>query len=160
MNYVVATGRILLGLIFLVFGLNGFLHFIPTPQYQGVAGQFIGAIFTSHFFIVVFLTQIVGGLLLLGNRYVPLGLLLLGAVIVNILNFHISMSPGNIPLALVATALWLFLFVQMRGAFSGLFVKRFPHEGTPVAGPLAAWGDDGDKQVREESKTTKINRAA
>lgn len=70
MKYVVTISRVLLGLIFVVFGLNGFLHFIPSPQYQGVAGQFIGAIFTSHFYIVVFLTQIFGGLLLLADRYV------------------------------------------------------------------------------------------
>jgi hypothetical protein len=88
------------------FGLNGFLHFIPAPQYPGIAGQFIGAIFTSHFYIVVFLTQIVGGSPFLANRYVPLALLLLGPAIVNILNFHLSMLPKTIPLALVATALW------------------------------------------------------
>ena len=57
MKYIIS--RILLGLIFVVFGLNGFLHFIPTHQFQGVAGQFIGAIFTSHFYTVVFLTQTV-----------------------------------------------------------------------------------------------------
>src|SRR5215472_14342767 len=93
MKYIFAISRTLLGLIFVVFGLNGFLHFIPSPDYQGVAGQFIGAIFTSHLYIVVFLTQIVGGLLLLANSYVPLGLLLLGPVLVNILSFHIFMAP-------------------------------------------------------------------
>src|SRR5438477_12090576 len=100
MKYIVTISRILLGLIFVSFGLNGFLHFIPNPQYQGVAGQFIGAIFTSHLYVVIFLTQIVGGLLLLANRYVPLGLLLLGPVLVNILGFHIFMSPTTIPMAL------------------------------------------------------------
>ncbi len=126
MKYIVAISRILLGLIFVVFGLNGFLHFIPTPQYPSVAGQFLGAIFKSHFYIVVFLTQIVGGLFLLANRYVPLGLLLLGPVLVNILNFHISMYPATIPLALVATALWLILFLRVRSAFSSVFVQRVP----------------------------------
>jgi putative oxidoreductase len=53
MRYIVIISRILLGLIFVVFGLNGFLHFIPSPQYQGAAGEFIGAIFTSHLYIVV-----------------------------------------------------------------------------------------------------------
>jgi putative oxidoreductase len=124
MKYMVTISRILLGLIFLVFGLNGFLHFIPTPQYPGVAGQFLGAIFKSHFYIVVFLTQIVGGAFLLANRYVPLGLVLLGPVLVNIVNFHISMYPATIPLALVAAALWLFLFFHMRNAFSGVFVRK------------------------------------
>src|SRR5215467_15070821 len=98
MKYLVTISRILLGLIFVVVGLNGFLHFIPAQQFRGVAGQFMGAIFTSHFYTVVFLTQIVGGLLLLANRYVPLGLLLLGPVLVNILAFHISMAPRQVPL--------------------------------------------------------------
>jgi putative oxidoreductase len=124
-KYIVAISRILLGLIFVVFGLNGFLHFIPGAQLSGVARQFIGAIFASHFYIIVFLTQIVGGLLLLANRYVPLGLLLLGPVIVNILGFHIFMSPSNISLALVATALWFIVFFRVRGAFSGVFVQSF-----------------------------------
>ena len=82
MRYIVTISRILLGLIFVVFGLNGFVHFIPTTHFPSVAGRFIGAIFASHFYIVVFLTQIAGGLLLLANRYVPLGLLLLGPVLV------------------------------------------------------------------------------
>jgi len=128
MKYIVTISRIILGLIFLVFGLNGFVHFIPSPQYPGVAGQFIGAIFSSHFYIVVFLTQIVGGLILLANRYVPLGLLLLGPVIVNILSFHIFMAPGQIPLALVATVLWFVVFFRLRSAFSGVFVQRVSGE--------------------------------
>lgn len=125
MKQIVTISRILLGLIFVVFGLNGFLHFIPTHQYPGVAGQFVGAIVKSHFYTVVFATQIVGGVLLLANRYVPLGVLFLGPVLVNILSFHIFMSPGNIPLALLAAALWLILFARFRSAFAGVFVRKF-----------------------------------
>ncbi len=124
------------GLMFVVFGLNGFLHFIPAPQYPGVAGQFIGAMFNSHFYILVFLTQLVGGLLLLADRYVPLALLLLGPVIVNILNFHLSMLPSTIPLALVATALWLILFVRMRSAFAGVFVPRISSQPVGSRGEM------------------------
>jgi putative oxidoreductase len=126
MKYAFTISRIVLGLIFVVFGLNGFLHFIPSRQFAGDAGQFIGAIFHSHFYIVVFLTQVVGGLLLLANRYVPFGLLLLGPVIINILSFHLLMSAPGLPLALFATALWLILFFQVRRVFSGVFVQRFP----------------------------------
>lgn len=129
MKYVFSISRILLGAIFVIFGLNGFLHFIPSPQYQGVAGQFIGAIFTSHLYVIVFLTQVVGGLLLLANRYVPLGLLLLGPVLVNILGFHIFMSPTTIPMALVATALWFVVFFRVRHAFSEVFVQTVPEGG-------------------------------
>lgn len=144
MRYIFAVLRILLGLIFVIFGLNGFLHFIPNPQYPGAAGQFIGAIFTSNFYIVVFLTQVVGGLLLLANRYVPLGLLLLGPVLVNILSFHIFMAPRAIPLALVATALWLILFVRMRKVFSGVFVQKVPRDFriVPEPGKRDSWKQD------------------
>src|SRR5437660_8034798 len=82
--------RYLLGLIFVTFGLNGFLHFIPMPPPTGVAAQFFGALFVSRFYVVIFLLQIVPAVLLLANRYVPLALTILGAVIVNILCFHID----------------------------------------------------------------------
>lgn len=124
MNYIFTVCRVLLGLIFVVFGLNGFLHFIPSPPPEGIAAQFLGAIVTSHFYVIVFLTQLAGGLLVLVNRYVPLGLLLLGPVLVNILSFHIFMSPRNLPFALLATALWLIVFFRLRSAFAGVFVQR------------------------------------
>jgi putative oxidoreductase len=162
MKYIVTICRIMLGMIFVVFGLNGFLHFIPAPQYPGVAGQFIEAIFTSHFYVVVFLTQIVGGLLLLANRYVPLGLLLLGPVIVNILNFHLSMLPRTIPLALLATALWLILFFRMRSAYSGLFAQKIPDQRLRSDGSSAAWeiNEGGEGCGSRASKNTSGNRAA
>jgi putative oxidoreductase len=78
MKIAVLIARILLGLLFLVFGLNGFLHFIPMPPPAGLAGQYMGALFVSHYLVVVFLLQVVGGALLLAGRYIPLGLLLLG----------------------------------------------------------------------------------
>jgi putative oxidoreductase len=124
MKYLIGFSRVVLGLIFVVFGFNGFLHFIPTTQFPGVAGQFIAAIFKSHFYVVVFLTQITGGLLLLLNRYVPLGLLILGPVLVNILSFHLLMSAPGIPLALVATTLWLIVFSGFYRAFSGTGTRR------------------------------------
>ena len=66
--------RYLAGVIFLVFGLNGFLHFIPLPPPSGVAGQFMGARFVSHYLTLIFALQVIGGVLLLANRYVPLAL--------------------------------------------------------------------------------------
>jgi len=135
MKYIITISRILLGLIFVVFGLNGVLHFIPTPPPPGVAGQFTGAVFSSHFSAIVFGTQIVGGLLMLANRYVPLGLLLLGPVLVNILSFHILMSAPGIPLALLATALWFIVFFWARSAFSGVLVQKI--SDAPGSGPEA-----------------------
>ena len=84
MKDIATISRILLGLIFVIFSLNGFLDFISTHQFRGVEGQFIGAISTSHFYIVVFLSQMASDFLLVANRYVPLGQLLLRPVIVNI----------------------------------------------------------------------------
>jgi uncharacterized membrane protein YphA (DoxX/SURF4 family) len=116
--------RILLGLLFTVFGLNGFLHFIPMQSPTGVAGQYMGALFVSHYLAVVFLLELVGGLLLLANRFVPLGLLLLGPVLVNILLFHSTMAPEGLPMALVTTALWLVVFFGVRKAFTGVFLQK------------------------------------
>src|SRR5258706_7193290 len=99
--------RYLLGLIFLVFGLNGFLHFIPMPPPKGLAAQqFGGAIFMSHFWVVIFSVQVLGGVLLLVNRFVVLAVVLLGPVIVNILCFHALMAPEGLPLAILEAGLW------------------------------------------------------
>lgn len=115
--------RYLLGLIFLTFGLNGFLHFIPMPPPTGVAAQFFGALFVSKFYVVIFLLQILPAVLLLANRYVPLALTILGAVIVNILCFHIFMAPAGLPLALVVTVLWLIMARSVRSAFAGILQR-------------------------------------
>ncbi|HJX94701.1 MAG TPA: hypothetical protein VJ324_03720 [Candidatus Acidoferrum sp.] len=114
--------RILLGLVFLVFGLNGFLHFIPMPPPTGVAGQFFGAIFTSHYWVVIFGVQTLGGLLLLANRFVPLALVLLGPVIVNIFFFHALMAPAGLPLAIVVVLLWALLAVRNKQHLAGIFI--------------------------------------
>jgi len=115
--------RYLLGLIFLTFGLNGFLHFIPMPPPTGVAGQFFGAIFVSRFYVVIFLLQIVPALLLLVNRYVPLALTLLGPIIFNILCFHIFMAPAGLPMALLVTVLWFLTAWRVRSAFAPILQR-------------------------------------
>jgi putative oxidoreductase len=113
--------RILLGLIFVVFGSNAFLHFLPMPlPPQNLAGDYLRVFVASGYIYVVATLQIVGGLLLLIGRFVPLGLTILGAIIVNILVFHTLMAPEGFPVALVVTALELFLLWQYRAAFAGL----------------------------------------
>jgi len=115
--------RYLLGLIFLTFGLNGFLHFIPMPPPTGVAAQFFGALFVSKFYVVIFLMQIVPAVLLLVNRYVPLALTILAAVIFNILSFHIFMAPASLPLAVFVTVLWFLVVSNVRPAFAGILQR-------------------------------------
>jgi len=125
MRIVILVARLLLGLIFVVFGLNGFLNFLSMgPMPAGLAGQFIGALFLSHYFWVVAALQIVGGVLLLLNRFVPLALVLLGPIIVNILLYHLFLNPAGIALALVVTILWFIVFYGHRQHFSGIFVQR------------------------------------
>jgi hypothetical protein len=125
MRIAALIARLLLGLIFVVFGLNGFLHFIPMgPPPTGLAGQFIGALVGSNYFSVVAALQIAGGALLLINRYVPLGLVLLGPVIVNILLYHLFLNPAGIGMPVLVTALWFIVFYWHRQAFSGIFAQR------------------------------------
>src|SRR5690349_12595139 len=125
MRIVALISRLLLGLIFFVFGLNGFLQFMNMgPMPTGLAGQFLGALFQSHYLWVVAALQVIGGLLLLINRFVPLALVLLGPVIVNILLYHLLLNPAGIGLALVATVLWFVVFYAYRQYFSGIFVNR------------------------------------
>jgi uncharacterized membrane protein YphA (DoxX/SURF4 family) len=124
MKIVTITARILLGLAFLVFGLNGFLHFIPMkPQDMptGLAGDFAMAMFKSGFFYAVAVCQILGGLILLSGRFVALGLLILGPVIVNILLFHIFLQHNLPPPAIVVAVLGAFLIWAYRDRFAPVF---------------------------------------
>ncbi|MDE1170167.1 MAG: hypothetical protein PW734_03000 [Verrucomicrobium sp.] len=109
-----ALPRILLGVLFTVFGLNGFFHFIPAPEMSGDAGAFMGAIFHSGYFAVIFACQLIGGVLLLLGRFVPLGLVFLGPVLVNILAFHATMAPSGAGPGIACTVLWLIVAYQKR----------------------------------------------
>ena len=80
MNIAATISRYLLGLIFLVFGLNGFFHFIPMPPPTGLAADYFRVLSTSGYMVPVFLLQLVGGVLLLLGRFVPLALVLLAPV--------------------------------------------------------------------------------
>ena len=125
MKIVTLIARLLIGLVFVVFGLNGFLNFLSMgPMPTGLAGQFIGALFLSHYFWVVAALQIVGGVLLLVNRFVPLALVLLGPVIVNILLYHLFLNLTGIALAIIVTILWFIVFYGHRQYFSGIFAQR------------------------------------
>jgi uncharacterized membrane protein YphA (DoxX/SURF4 family) len=121
MKIATIIARVLLGLIFVVFGSNIFLHFIPMPPPSpGLVGDFTKALFLSHYLHVVAVFQIVGGLLLLIGRFVPLGLLLLAPVIVNIDLVHILMDPSGLPMASVISILLVFLVWRYRDAFAGI----------------------------------------
>jgi putative oxidoreductase len=124
MKIVTLIARLLLGLIFVVFGLNGFLNFIKGPMPSGLAAQFVGALVLSHYFWVVAAIQVAGGVLLLVNRYVPLALVLLGPVIVNIILYHVFLNLSGAPLAAVVTVLWFIVFYGKRQYFSGIFAQR------------------------------------
>jgi len=96
MKILTIIARILLGLAFVVFGLNGFLHFIPgpPPPADSPAGQFFAVATATGFMKPIFALQFIGGLLVLLGIFVPLGLTILAPIIFNILLFHICMVPG------------------------------------------------------------------
>ena len=94
------------------------------PMPDGTAGQFMGAIFVSHFYVVLFLLELIPAVLLLAGRYVPLALVLLGPVIVNIFLFHAFMQPSGLPLAVIVVVLWLLVAAGVRSAFRGILQAR------------------------------------
>jgi putative oxidoreductase len=116
--------RYLLGLIFTVFGLNGFLQFMhQPPPTNPLAVQFLVAVSASHFAAFFFAVQLLAGLLLLSGFFVPLALSLLAAELYNILAFHLTLAPG-IALALVTSVLWVLVFLQYRESFKGILVAK------------------------------------
>jgi putative oxidoreductase len=130
MKIVAVVARYLLGLIFTVFGLNGFLHFIHQPPPPNpLAIQFLVAVSASHFAAFFFAMQVLAGLLLLFGFFVPLALTVLAAELYNILAFHLTMAPGSIAPALIACVLWILVFLQYRESFSGIFRAK---PGTPA----------------------------
>lgn len=122
MKYAIIIVRVLLGLMFAVFGSNAFLHFIPMPEMQGPAGAFIGALVGSGYLYAIAALQVLGGLLLLvGGRFVPLGLTLLGPVIVNIVLYHIFLDRSGLLMACVVSILAFFLLWAYRDRFPAIF---------------------------------------
>jgi putative oxidoreductase len=124
MKIVATVARYLLGIMFTVFGLNGFLNFIPPMPMPAQAGQFFGVLLASHYMVPIFLVQLVCGLLFLANRYVPLALTLIGPVIFNILIFHVLMNLSGIVPGAIATVCWFLVFSSVRPAFEGILRDR------------------------------------
>jgi putative oxidoreductase len=124
MKTLVLISRLLLGLLFSVFGLNGFLHFIPAPMPTGIAGQYVGALFVSHYLAAVFALELVAGVLLLANRFVRAALVILAPILVNIVLFHACMAPAGFAPAVIAVALWAVVFSRERAAFAPLWAAR------------------------------------
>ena len=119
MKIVTIIVRILLGLVFVVFGANGFLRFLPMPELpHNLAGEFLHAFMASGYVYAIAACQVIGGLLLLIGRFVPLGLTILGPIIVNIVLFHILLAAEGLPLAIIIAALFLFLLWRYWDAFA------------------------------------------
>ncbi len=124
MKIAATVARYLLGLMFTVFGLNGFLQFIHQPPPSNpLALQFLVAVSASHFAAFFFALQLVGGLLLLAGVFVPLALTVLAAELYNILAFHLTLAPGAAP-AVLACVLWVLVFLQYRASFQGIFAIK------------------------------------
>jgi len=117
--------RLLLGAAFTVFGLNGFLHFIAMPPPSGLAAVYMGGLAASgYMFPLIKGTEVVAGLLLLGNRFVPLALTLLAPIVVNIVAFHAFLAPAGLALPIVLTALGIYLAYTERAVFAPVLQAR------------------------------------
>lgn len=115
------VARVLLGLGFTLFGLNGFFGFMPMPPMPEEAGKFMGALAaTGYFFPLLKVTETVSGLLLLSGRYVPLALTLLAPVLVNIIAFHLFLAPAAILPGAIFLGLELYLAWAYRDSFRGV----------------------------------------
>lgn len=121
MQHIVTGARVLLGLVFLVFGLNGFLNFMPTPEMNEAASSFMGALLaTGYLMIVEKAVEVVAGLMLLTGKFVPLALVLLAPLSVNILLFHVFLDQGGLPIAIVVVVLNVFLAWAYRDSYRGV----------------------------------------
>jgi len=129
------AARLALGAIFTVFGLNGFLHFLPMPAPSGLAAVFVGGLGASgYFFPLLKGTEVIAGLLLLGNRYVPLALTVLAPIVVNIVAFHAFLAPSGLALPIVIAALGLYLAYTERAVFAPVLQAK-SNEPVPASNP-------------------------
>lgn len=118
MKIATIIARSILGLIFVVFGINYFLKFLEVPKMDGHAAAFMGAIYASGYLGAVKVLEIIGGALTLSGRYTPLGLLILGPIVLNIAFFHIFMAPADMGMAAVLGIISLFLLYAYRSHFA------------------------------------------
>jgi hypothetical protein len=119
------ASRILLGLIFFVFGLNGFLQFIPQPPPPERAGAFMGALAaTGYMFPLIKGVEVIAGALLLSNRFVPLALAIIAPNVVNIVLFHAFLAPAGLAIALFVLALEVFTAWSYREAYASMLHAR------------------------------------
>ena len=109
MKYVPLIARIVLGLIFFVFGLNGFLNFLPTPQPESMAAFMTGLASTGYFFPLLKGTEVICGALLLVGAFVPLSLVVLAPIVLNIFLVHAFMAPDGLPMAVFIGVLEIYL---------------------------------------------------
>lgn len=112
--------RYLLGGILVLFGLNKFLGFLPPPEFSAAAGEFMGALGGSGLMAFIGVVEIVAGILLLANRYVPLALTIFAPVAVNIIAFHLLLDMASIVPGLLVTALTIYLMMHHKTAFNGI----------------------------------------
>lgn len=117
--------RVLMGIAFLIFGLNGFLNFIPAPKDmpQDIMA-IMGAMLKGGFFTVVSGAEVLVSVLLLINRFVPLALAMIAPIIVGILTFHIALQPATIAPGIVVAALELYLAWSYRKAFGPMLAAK------------------------------------
>lgn len=120
MKHIATVARYLLGVGFVVFGLNAFLQFMPPPELSERGMQFMGLLFESGYFNYIAIIKIAAGLMLILGRFVPLGLTLLGPILVNILLFHVAFDPATIGMGLVFTVLWFIVFWSRKKSFDGI----------------------------------------
>jgi|SRR5450432_3026377 len=135
-NKLPTVARYLLGLAFFVFGLNGFLHFLPQPPMSGPPANFAGALLaTGYMFPLLKGTEVIASLLLLSNRYVPLALAVLAPVLINIVAFHAFLAPGGLAIPIVLLLAELYLARSHRDAFAPMLqAENAPHTSPPASG--------------------------
>ncbi len=133
---ITAAARLALGFGFFVFGLNGFLGFMPNPPHEGTAAAFLGGLGAAgYMFPLIKGTELVAGLLLLANRFVPLALTMLAPVVVNILAFHVFLEPASLAIPLVLTGLGLFVAWSYRDSFRAVLAQKSAPRSSSTAPP-------------------------